>query len=140
MIVGSVMILLSLGVQLFFYVFLSFPAYALLDAFHLPKEGPAIQWTIIGFYAAVFNGIACFEYFRRRRQATLGTTSLRKNIHAFKAVASPDSKHIAWALFLGPRGIDRIAFGRELMLQIVQSEAHGQPSAESNGGVGKWPA
>ena len=123
--IGSMMILLSLAVQLLFYVFLSFPAYAVLEAFHLPTEGPVIQWAIIGFYAVVFNGIACFEYFRRRKLATLGTATVRKSIHAFKAVASPDSKHIAWSIFLVPRGIDRIAFGRESMLQITQPETNG---------------
>ncbi|MBN2310844.1 MAG: hypothetical protein JXR94_17855 [Candidatus Hydrogenedentes bacterium] len=124
-IVGMVMIVLSLAVQSIFYVFLLFPAFAILEALQMDYDSPALQWVLLGSYAVLFNGIACFEYFRRRRQATLGGAGLSPGVHAFKAVAIPDSGHIAWAIFLVPRGLDRILFGKEQMQCLASGEMGG---------------
>jgi hypothetical protein len=111
--VGSVMIALSLAVQMFLYCPLAFGMIGLWHPYEVPEGADDLAPMIVVGLALVFNGIACFEYFRRKRQATLGGRGLRPGIHAFKAITSPDSGHIAWAIFLVPRGLDRILFGKE---------------------------
>ena len=112
-IVGAVMITLSLIVQLFLHFPLAVSMVALWYPYEIPEEAEDLVPKIVVGLALVFNGIACFEYFRRKRQATLGGRGLRPGVHALKAIAAPDSGHISWAIFLVPRGLDRVLFGKE---------------------------
>lgn len=116
--VGLVMIALSACVQFIFLNMLMFVVYAIMNPYETSElaSNPYFHWGCVALFALLFNGIACFEYFRRQRMAQLGGPGMRAGIHALKAVAKPDSGHIAWSIFLVPRGIDRIVFGKELSM------------------------
>ncbi len=100
--VGILMISLSLLVQL--------PIFMMLSAIVVPLILPNVNlWTAILAFFVTFNGVSCFEYFIRRRVATLGG-----GVHKLAGVVQPRSSHLPMVLFLVPRGIDRIVTGREL--------------------------
>jgi hypothetical protein len=69
----------------------------------LPQLDPRI--TFVALFV-LFNGASFYEYFRRRRVVTFRRTD--------RTIGNPDSWHTSMAIFLLPRGIDRIINGREL--------------------------
>jgi hypothetical protein len=101
-VVGLVMIALSLFLQLLIFLIIGLITIPMF----LPRLNPFV--AIVGLLL-VFNGVSCFEYFWRRRVVGLGNT-----IHRLEGMVKPDSSHVSMALFLVPRGIDRIITGREL--------------------------
>jgi hypothetical protein len=100
--VGIVMISLSLLVQLPIFMILG----SIVVPLVLPKVNP---WTSILALFVIFNGVSCYEYFFKRRVATLGGA-----VHKLAGVVQPRSSHLPMVFFLVPRGIDRIVMGREL--------------------------
>jgi hypothetical protein len=101
-VVGIIMISLSLLVQL--------PIFMMLSAILVPLVLPnANLWAGILAFFVLFNGVCFFEYFRKRRVATLGGA-----VHKLAGLVQPRSSHLLMVLFLVPRGIDRIVTGREL--------------------------
>ena len=116
--VGFTMIFLSLFCQLIVFTPMSFIPFAILDVFDIPADGPEVQIIIYLSYALLFNGIACYTYFKKKTVVTLGTPGLRPAIHAFKAIAAPDSAHISFVIYLVPRGIDRIFYGKEYIGEL----------------------
>ncbi len=101
-VVGLIMISLSLLVQL--------PIFMMLSAILVPLVLPnANLWYGILAFFILFNGVCFYEYFRKRRVATLGGA-----VHKLAGVIQPRSSHLVMVLFLVPRGIDRIVMGREL--------------------------
>ena len=99
--VGLVMIAASLILQLLLFVLLAVAAIRPV----LPDLDPRIA---VAALLVLFNGVACFEYFRRRRVVGLGNA-----VHKLAGLVRPDSSHASMAIFLVPRGIDRIVTGRE---------------------------
>ncbi len=100
-IVGTFMIAVSLVFQLLLLVI---PCLITIPIV-LPNLDPRI--SVLGLLA-LFNGVSCYEYFRKRRVVTLGNT-----VHKLAGLVKPDSSHGSMAVFLVPRGIDRIMTGRE---------------------------
>jgi hypothetical protein len=92
-IVGLVMIALGLAFQLLLFLMLAVGAIPMV----LPQLNPFV--SLIALFI-VFNVVACVEYFRRRQVVVA---------HALASESSQASS----ALFLTPRGIDRIFRGRE---------------------------
>jgi hypothetical protein len=100
-VVGSSMIVLSLFFQLLLLLIIC----TITIPMFFPSLSPIVSLPAL---LILFNGISCYEYFRRRRVVTLNNT-----IHKFKGLVRPDSRHAAMAIFLVPRGIDRILTGSE---------------------------
>jgi hypothetical protein len=91
---GLVMIVLSLCVQFFFFFLLSMVVLLLLGYVGLKIESRAGEWVVFSILLLAFNGVACWEYFRRlRANVLLGST--------------------ATVIFYVPRGIDLIITGSE---------------------------
>ena len=95
-VIGVMMIALSLLAQLLIFMVIG----TILTAAFLPRLDP---WIAIFGLLALFNAVACYEYFRRRRVATLGGT-----VHKLAGLIRPNSGHTSMVIFLVPRGIDRI--------------------------------
>lgn len=100
--VGLLMIALSLIMQML--VFLIIGMFTVPQ--FLPQLDPRI--TILALLL-LFNGVSCFEYFRKKRVVKLEST-----VQALGVIAGANSAHASMAVFLVPRGIDRILTGREL--------------------------
>jgi hypothetical protein len=91
---GLVMIVLSLCVQFFFFFLLSMPVLPMLGYVGLKIESRAGEWVVFSILLLAFNGVACWEYFRKQRaNVRLGST--------------------ATVIFHVPRGIDLIMTGSE---------------------------
>jgi hypothetical protein len=102
-VVGIVMIAISLVLQLLIFI--------ILGAVTIPMVFPNLDPRIsVLSLLVLFNGVSCYEYFRKRRVVTLGNT-----VHKLAGLVKPDSSHTSMAFFLVPRGIDRIITGREFM-------------------------
>jgi hypothetical protein len=101
-VIGIMMIALSLLAQLLIFMVIG----TILTAAFLRSLDP---WIAIFGLLVLFNGVACYEYFRRRRVATLGGS-----VHKLAGLVRRDSGHYAMVIFLVLRGIDRIITGREL--------------------------
>jgi hypothetical protein len=98
-IIGLVMISLSLIFQLLFIMLIA--GIAVPEV--LPQLDPRITFVVL---FVLFNGVSLCEYFRRRRVVTFRNPD--------RTLGNPDSWHTSMAIFLLPRGIDRIINGREL--------------------------
>ena len=99
--VGMLMIVLSLCLQAFFFFFATMAVIAGLDALGLAPRSKSGEWVIFFLLLAIFNAIACWEYFRQRRaNVQLGST--------------------ATAIFYVPRGIDLIITGSERVNRSTQ--------------------
>jgi hypothetical protein len=96
------MISLSLLVQLPIFMILG----SIVVPFVLPSLNP---WTSILALFVIFNGVSCYEYFRKRRVVTLGGA-----VHKLSGLVQPRFSHLSMVFFLVPRGIDRTITGREL--------------------------
>ena len=102
-VVGLIMIAISLVLQLLIFMILGLITIPMA----LPNLDPRI--SILGLLV-LFNGVSCYEYFRKRRVVTLGNT-----VHKLAGLVKPDSSHASMAFFLVPRGLDRIITGREFL-------------------------
>jgi hypothetical protein len=73
---GLVFIVLSLFLQSIFVILLTMAVFVGLSALGLKLESEVWQWIIFTFLLVTINGIACWEYFcKRRAQVQLGKTS-----------------------------------------------------------------
>jgi uncharacterized integral membrane protein len=71
-----VFIVLSLFLQSIFVILLTMAVFVGLSALGLKLESEVWQWIIFTFLLVTINGIACWEYFcKRRAQVQLGQTS-----------------------------------------------------------------
>ena len=98
--VGLVMIAASLLLQLLLFLVLAV-------GLSLQLPGLDLRLPVVALLV-LFNGVACFEYFRRGR-----VVGLRGTVHKLAGLVQPESSHVSMAIFLVPRGIDRILTGRE---------------------------
>jgi hypothetical protein len=100
--VGVVMIALSLLIQFLLFIIIAVIVVPLV----LPRVDP---WISVLALMILINSVSCYEYFRKRRVVTLGSST----VHKLAGVVRPTSGHAVMAFFLVPRGIDRIIRGRE---------------------------
>lgn len=98
---GLVMIVLSLIVQLLIFTILGLITVPMV----LPGLDPRASVLALLF---LYNGASCYEYFRRRK-----VVGLRGRLHALEGLVMPGAGHVSMAIFLVPRGVERIATGRE---------------------------
>ena len=91
---GLVFILLSLCWQSLSSIVLTMAVLSGLSALELSVECKVWQWTVFTLLIVIFNSVACWEYFMRRRtQMQLGERE--------------------WIIFMVPRAIDLIWNGSE---------------------------
>ena len=99
--VGVIMIVLSLFLQLLLFLIFG----VITIPMFLPQLNPLI--SLAGLFI-LFNGVSCYEYFRKRRVVILGNS-----VHKLAGLVTPDSSHASMAFYLVPRGLDRIFTGTE---------------------------
>ena len=91
---GLVFILVSLCFQSILCFLFSMAVLAGLQALGLEARNRALEWIVFGLLLAAFNGLACWEYFKKgRAQVRLGQG--------------------ASAIFMVPRALDLIWNGSE---------------------------
>lgn len=117
-------IALSFILQFIFFGMLSMGAAGISEVSGLStiKEFPAGKCII--FFFVLFNGLACWEYFRKRRHASV----IDGESQIVRLAVGPDSGHLTGAIFLVPRGIDRIFTGTELTMQKPEEEQAAEPA------------
>lgn len=98
---GIIMIALSLFLQSLLFLIIGLITIPMF----LPQLNPLISFA--GLFI-LFNGISCYEYYRKRRVVTL-----RNSVHKLAGMVMPDSSHASMALYLVPRGVDLIFTGTE---------------------------
>lgn len=116
-IVGVVMIAVGGAFQLVFLVLLWMGIIGILEWRGIKVESEALHWVILIGLVLIFNGIAFWEYFRRRRMAHMGRP-VRAVADAVVGVSSTTVAHI---IFLIPRAIDRIFTGRERLIETPKN-------------------
>jgi len=109
-IVSLVAIVLSLGFQAIFFVLLAWGVTGLLEVCGVEVKSELAYWLIGGGLLVAFNAIAFYEYFRKRRMASI----TRSGVHGLEAIVEPDSAHVAGILFMIPRAVDVILRGKDL--------------------------
>ena len=109
-IVSLVAIVLSLGFQAIFFLLLTWGVIGLLEVCGIKIKGELACWLIAGGLIVTFNAIAFYEYFVKRRMASI----TRSGVHALEGAVGGDSAHAAGILFMIPRAVDTIIRGRDL--------------------------
>jgi cellulose synthase/poly-beta-1,6-N-acetylglucosamine synthase-like glycosyltransferase len=100
-IIGIFMIALSLFLQILLFLIIGIITIPMF----LPQLNPLISFAAL---LILFNGVSCYEYFRKRRVVTLGNP-----VHKLAGMVTPDSSHVSMAFYLVPRGLDRVFTGTE---------------------------
>src|SRR4051794_6817803 len=86
-VVGLIMISLSLFLQLLIFMIIGGITIPML----LPTLNPRISVLAL---LILFNGVSCYEYFRRRKVVVLGNA-----VQKLKGLVKPDSGHVSMAFF-----------------------------------------
>ncbi|MCE9547750.1 MAG: hypothetical protein K8T25_19945 [Planctomycetia bacterium] len=108
--VGLLMIALSLLLQLLLFMLFSMSVVPMLAKWCGASDRVCDLAELIAFYSlfVLFNGVSCFEYFRRRKVATLYDSQGR-----LQTAHVGDVAQVSMAIFLVPRGLQRIFAGSE---------------------------
>ena len=125
---GLVMICSSLMIQA--GVFILFGGIAIPSALNqagvrIGGSGLVEMMIVLGLFL-LYNGVSCFDYFRRNRMVTRidGPGDARKIL--VKGFGTTD---LVLALYLVPRGMDRIATGMDLGQRMAGLECSGAGGA-----------